>query len=133
MKIGPFTLADGGLSIAPSGIEEWEEGLGSLVFMQRNIPWWIGDALVYGEARFGDDVYQAFPLDVSVAMVERYAAIARKIKPSQRNTSISYSHHVAAIVIKDDVARSAAMRYAARGGLSSSEFRAYIKDKMNNA
>lgn len=131
MKIGPFILLRGALSIEHSSIEDWEEGASQLVEMQKYIPWWLGDMVVFGEARYGDEFWQAVPLDASISMLERFAGVARKYSQEERNNELSWSHHVTALKIKDPIARRSALRHAARDAMSNEEFRCYLMEKTD--
>jgi hypothetical protein len=55
MKLGPFILLKGALSIEPSSLDDWEAGASQLVALQKYIPWYLGDMVVFGEAT------QAYP------------------------------------------------------------------------
>lgn len=77
--------------------EDREEMASQLVRMQRYINWWLGDMVVYGEAQIGDDIYQAFPTDVSESLLSRCAAVSRAYTLDERNPQVSWTHHLLAM------------------------------------
>lgn len=131
MKVGPFLLLPGALSVMPATIEEWEEGASQLVAMQRNVPWWLGDMVLWGEAKWGDELWQAVPLDASISLLERCAGVSKKYQPEDRFPSLSWTHHVIALRIKDKVARRSVLRHAEREGMDNDEFRSFITEKID--
>lgn len=131
MKLGPFILLKAALSIEPSSLEDWEAGASQLVALQKYIPWYLGDMVVFGEAQWGDDFWQAVPLDTSISMLERFAGVARKYPQAERNKTLSWTHHVTALKIKDPIARRSVLRHAEREGMSNEEFREYLMEKTD--
>ncbi len=131
MKIGPFLLLPAALSTEISSIDEWESGVEQLVAMQRNVPWWLGDMVVQGEARFGDDFWQAVPLNASLSLLERCASVSRKYPPAERFISLSWTHHVIALRVKDPIARRSVLRHAEREQLDGDSFREFITEIFN--
>ena len=129
MKIGPFILTESGMFLdRPPVLEEWD-GYTEMVFdMQRYVPWWIGDLVNYGEANFGDDVWQVVPMDVSENMVQRFASVAKKYPAEDRVPQVSWSHHVAALSIANKKLRQSLLKKAARDMMDGSAFRELIKD-----
>ncbi len=131
MKVGPFLLLPAALSAEPGSLSEWEYGAAQLVDMQKYVPWWLGDMVVFGEARWGDDFWQSIPLDASLSLLERCASVSRKYKPADRVSSLSWTHHVVALRVKDEVARRSVLRHAERGCLSGEEFREFLMERFN--
>lgn len=125
-----FQMTPGGLSIeGVPPIEDWETLGAQLFHMQRNVPWWIGDMLAFGEARFGDDIMQCLPEDVSLEMVERFASVSRKFPIGDRNPSLSWTHHVIALRANEKL-RAALLRVAERERMDTKEFTAYVNQSM---
>jgi hypothetical protein len=131
MKVGPFLLMAGALSAEDATIEAWEEGASQVMAMQRNVNWWIGDMVVFGEARWGDEFWQVVPMDASVSLLERCAGVSKKYPPGERFPSLSWTHHVHALRVKDKVARRSVLRHAEREGMDSEEFRVFISERFD--
>jgi hypothetical protein len=82
---------DTGLSIT-----EWAAALELIGTFHRGSPWWIGDALCYGEDRFGEKYAQYVEeTGLSVKTLLERARISRSIPPERRREDLSLSHHAA--------------------------------------
>lgn len=93
-KASKFVLSPSQLALTgPATIEEWEALGVKLCNLQRSVNWWVGDMLVMGEANHGDDIYQAFDPTMSLQNVERCAKVCREFPPSERNATLSFTHH----------------------------------------
>lgn len=58
----PGRFRDDGYDLPPGlPFERWCEIMDTLQTIERSVKWWVGDALLYGEAEYGQDAYQAFP------------------------------------------------------------------------
>jgi hypothetical protein len=131
MQLGPLTLADGYLAIAASAtIEELEGPAEKLFLMQKNAPWWIGDFMLFGERRFGDDIWQAVPPWASESMIGRYIAHSTKFKPTNRVPAASWTLH-SMCTKYDPMLRKAMLNHAVANGLSAEDFREYLKERDN--
>lgn len=127
MKVGPFALLPGQLAVVePADIEEWEPAASKIFAMQKYVPWWIGDMVVFGESQFGDDFWQVPPEDSSEAMIRRYMGVARKIPPEDRCLALSWSHHVSALRIANRTVRQAALRRGESERMSSADFGRFV-------
>jgi hypothetical protein len=84
--------------------ETWEKLTTNLIYGSRKMLWLVGDAMQYGEAHFGDKVYQVIdPTHYDVKTVKNAAWVCGVIPPSKRVNTLSFSHHetVAALLEKD--------------------------------
>lgn len=134
MRLGDLTLMDGSLLIEPSAtVESIESGAQKLFFFQKNAPWWIGDLIMFGEARWGDDIWQVVPEGTSEEMIGRYVAHSRKIKPSQRVPAATWTMHSIAAKIKDSSLRKAMLNHAVGESMNSEEFKQYVQEMTKNA
>ena len=123
MKIGPFALLPARLAIVEhTSLEDWEEPIKTLFDLQRHVPFYIGDAILFGEARFGDDIWQSVPMDASERLTSRLVGVATKFPPEERFPTLSWTHHVTALRIGDPMLRRALLRRAAQEGLGTGEF-----------
>jgi hypothetical protein len=128
MTIGPFALLPGQLAITEQApIEVWEENAKLLFDMQKHVPWWIGDLVVFGEARFGDDFWQIPPMDASEKMIQRFAGVSRVFKTSERLPGLSWTHHITAMRIKSPKLRTAFLRQAEEHAMDTQQFSEWIR------
>lgn len=128
MKLGPFILQSTQLEIdgIPEG-EDWENTLNALIWLARNHPWWIGDLVTYGEARFGEAFYNAIVPDPTTAeMIGRHAAVARAVKASERFPDLSWTHH-REVVRLAPAARKEVLEYARDKGIASGKMREAVR------
>lgn len=66
--------------------------------------WWLGDILVYGEARFGEEFAQALSqARVSERTLTRYRYVAAQVDPIRRRPNLSFSHHTEVAACPPDV------------------------------
>lgn len=104
MRTGlPGTLRADGYDLPPNlTYEEWCSVLALTEHIASASPWWLGDALVYGEQRFPDLHTQALPTaedDPDGARQSRMKScvwVSSKFPPVTRVTTLSWSHHRAA-------------------------------------
>lgn len=128
MIVGPFALLPGQLAVMKQApIEVWEENAKLLFDMQKHVPWWIGDLVVFGEARFGDDFWQVPPESASEKMIQRFAGVSRAFKIDERVPGLSWTHHVTAMRIKSQKLRSALLRHAESEGMDGNAFGEWLR------
>lgn len=72
-------------------LEEWAGVLMTLKQMSKSIQWWVGDALAYGEDRFGESAFAY--LDQTDKTLANWAYTCRALPNSRRRESLSYSVH----------------------------------------
>ena len=77
--------------------EVWANDLRQLVERQRRTPWQIGFAVIAGEERFGDRVYQTFDdLGLKRKTVRQYAWVTRQCASMQIDVeNLTFSHYMA--------------------------------------
>jgi len=100
LPLGPFFLTPTRLSIrggAGGGppLEEWGGPLRFALWCQQGAPWWIGDLLNAGDARFGEMFSQVCEGAVSADQLQRYESVARRVPPENRRPGLSWSAHAA--------------------------------------
>ena len=111
--------------------ERWEQIGVSLQQMHRSVNWWVADWLLYGEAHYGQDAYQAVQAatgrgDESLSQV---VWVARAFPPHTRVPSLSWSHHRAAAELPADE-RQAVLREAAEQQLSTRQLIERVRDRQ---
>jgi len=82
--------------MAPDDLKpsEWVEHGRRLGIVGRNVAWWIGDWLRYGNARYGERYSRATRItgyDRQTLM--NYVYVTTRFEPSRRWESLSWSHH----------------------------------------
>lgn len=84
-------------------LAEWSRIVQRLGAIDRCSPWWIGDCLRYGNAKFGEKYTRAVKLtgyDVQTLMNRVY--VASHIEISRRRENLSWSHHDAVASLDAD-------------------------------
>lgn len=91
-----LTVTDPNISFeACQGALDHALGLGDAV------RWWVGDLLLYAEARWGEEHAQLIDgLRLSEHQVRRYRVAAERIAPSRRRENLSFSHHEAVLTLE---------------------------------
>ena len=74
-------------------LTEWEGPMQFALWCQRASPWWIGDLLNAGDAKFGEAFSQVCAGYVSGDQLQRYESIARRVPAENRNEKLSWSAH----------------------------------------
>lgn len=83
---------------------EWSRAAQKLGALDRCSPWWIGDCIRYGNAKFGEKYSRAAKLtgyDAQTLMNRVY--VASHIEVSRRRENLSWSHHDAVASLTPDV------------------------------
>ncbi|QDT64827.1 hypothetical protein V22_20700 [Calycomorphotria hydatis] len=76
-------------------IEEWAGPLEFSLWCQQASPWWIGDLLNAGDARFGEMFSQICQGAISGEQLQRYESVARRVPRENRREGLSWSAHAA--------------------------------------
>jgi len=105
----PGRFRDDGYDL-PAGLpfERWCEILETLQIMERSVKWWIGDAIRYGEAAYGQKASQAFPDAFSgspyaESTLRAAAWVSDRFPRGTRVEGVSWTHHrVVADLPRDD-------------------------------
>jgi hypothetical protein len=110
-------------------VEDWAGPLQFAIWCQRASPWWIGDLLNSGDARFGEAFSQACEGHVSSEMLQRYESVARRVPPRVRNPSLSWSAHAAVARLSSDQQRLMLQR-AETNGWNSEQLRKKVREML---
>lgn len=99
LPLGPFLLTPTRLSVSGRDggppLELWAGPLRFALWCQQGAPWWIGDLLNAGDARFGEMFSQVCEGAVSADQLQRYESVARRVPPENRRPGLSWSAHAA--------------------------------------
>ncbi len=86
--------------VIPDGLpfERWCEVMDTLQSIERSVKWWVGDALVYGEATYGEKASQAFPDAFSgspyaEATLRAAAWVSERFPRGTRVDGVTWTHH----------------------------------------
>jgi phage N-6-adenine-methyltransferase len=83
--------------------EVWSEVVGRLKSAEKSIQWWIGDALRFGERKYGEMYSQALEAtDFSYGTLANAAYVAGKIESSRRRENLPFSHHQAVAALEPE-------------------------------
>jgi hypothetical protein len=113
-------------------LEDWGGPLLFSIWCQRASPWWIGDLLIAGDARFGEDFSQVCEGAVSADMLQRYESVARRVPPENRRPNLSWSAHAVAARLPHDKQR-VMLEKAERYGWSSEVLRIKVRELVEEA
>lgn len=107
---------------------QFESALHGVTAAGDSVRWWLGDLLVFGEARFGEEYAQALDgMRLSEHQLRRYRWVAERISPVRRRENLSFSHHqeVAAL---EPVDQERLLAIAEEGQLSVAALRDAMAD-----
>lgn len=80
-------------------IEVWQAVLLKLRDAERSVQWWVGDALAYGEAHYGEEAFAE--LERRDKTLANWATVARGVEPSRRREGVAFSHHAEVASLRD--------------------------------
>ena len=98
----PDSLTRLGIGFTPTGlllpeglpVENWLQLMSTLPRINDSVKWALGDALNYGEKRYGKKYVEAMDATgIKYETLRDYAYVARKIELSLRNDNLSWTHH----------------------------------------
>ena len=130
LKVGQFDFRATTIHIqGRPEISDWRSPLQFALWCQRASPWWIGDLLNAGDARFGEAFSQACEGIVSAEMLQRYESVARRVPAANRRASLSWSAHAA--VARLPLPRQKEMlELAEKNGWTSTELRIRVRQSL---
>lgn len=79
--------------------EVWREVLVKLRDAERSVQWWVGDALAFGEAHYGEEAFAE--LERRDKTLANWATVARGVDPSRRREGVAFSHHAEVASLRD--------------------------------
>lgn len=128
IRVGAFEFTSVGVRLrGRPPVAEWKGPLEFALWCQKAGPWWIGDLLNAGEGTFGEMFSQMCEGLVSAEMLNRYAAVAKKVPRENRLPTQSWSAHANVARLPSDLQRRFLQR-AEREGWSSEELRCRVRD-----
>ena len=135
LALGGFRLSPTALSVEGRGagsgppLEDWAGPLRFALWCQQGAPWWIGDLLNAGDARFGEMFSQVCEGAVSADQLQRYESVARRVPPENRRPGLSWSAHAAVARLPHAVQRKMLDR-AERAGWTSAVLLRKVREEV---
>jgi hypothetical protein len=128
-SVGPFRLTPNGMSVVGKPtFEEWETAIKITKSLGVSLMWIIGDLIVYGEERFGEDYAQALDAaDYSDETIRIAQRVAKRFPPSERVAALTFTHHQEVAALPPAPAREI-LRKAESHELSSRDVRKLARD-----
>lgn len=80
--------------------EVWQAVMSKLRDAERSLQFWVGDALVYGEAHYGEAAFA--DLERQDKTLANWATVSRGVAPSRRRESLRFSHHAEVVSLKPE-------------------------------
>lgn len=130
IKTDKVSLTSVGLTVVGAlGFDEWMELMSTLVRMETAFQFAIGDALLYGEAKFGEKYSQAMDATgLSYQSLANMVWVARHVPMSNRLDGVSWTHHrvIASIDVTD---QRLLLEMARDSGMSATSLQTHISGK----
>lgn len=114
-----FTLSATGLTVDGNpSFEEWAEAFETVRRVSSGVRWWVGDLLVAGEERFGEQYAQVLDAaDYEQQTMANLKSVAARVDRSRRREALSFEHHDAVASLPADEQESF-LSLAERDGLT---------------
>ena len=128
-----------GLDLPPDlTFDEWRGVVQHVEMIVDASPWWLADAVAFGEAHFGERHSDALPTaeedptGASQSRLKQSAWMASVYPPGTRVPGLTYTHHRVAADLEPET-RARVLRDAAAGGWSTRELIAVVKTRQAEA
>jgi hypothetical protein len=108
-------------------LDEWRR-IGKQIFaISESSAWWLGDWLIYGQARYPDRYKRAITeTGLDYQTLRNYAWVARQFTPERRRDSVSFQHHAELASLPADD-QDEWLEQAEKSGWSRNELRNRLK------
>ncbi len=131
IRTNSVNLTPIGLTILSTlGYDEWLDLMKTLVRLETAFQFAIGDALIYGEAQYGEKYSQAMDATgLSYQSLANMVWVAKHVPIHNRIPDVSWTHHrVIASVEQGD--QKAMLEWARDKGMSAVDLQAHISGKQ---
>ncbi len=106
----------------------WQEVVSQLAAIDRGSPWWLGDALNFGEDKFGEKMWAGIEVDdFNPETIAKRRSLSRQYEPEDRFIELTLTHHRDAVGLVYKV-RQEALQHARDVGMLSGAFREYVAE-----
>ena len=96
----------------------------------HGVPWWCGDLLNYGEARYGERYAQAEAvMGLDAGTLANIASVCSRVDPSRRREQLSFAHH-AEVAKLEPQDQATWLARAERDGLTRAALRKALKGEV---
>lgn len=133
----PDLLSPLGLDLPEEGVpfDRWEALGANLISFARSHQWWVGDWLIYGEDRFGEEHAQGVDIEqlsgVEPKTLSNYRWVASRIPRRDRREALTWTHHRIAAELDTMNERRAVLKQAEKEDLSTRELQRVV-DQMGD-
>jgi hypothetical protein len=92
---GPFILTKtGALSAGTPTFDQWSDALTWCQRVEKYSPFWVGDLLAFGEARYGETYAQAMEAtEMAYGTLANAAYVAKAVPTERRNPALAFGFH----------------------------------------
>ncbi len=137
-----FKVTECGLEIIPDAngevpyeayIEKSKEFFKITELYENYLPWWVGDFVLFGEARYGERMAQIFDaVGIKYKTVRNWVYTCKHVPKENRLPAnvLSYSHHHVVAPL-DHASQKKALAYAVENALSVVEFKMWLAGSKN--
>lgn len=125
-----YTLSEIGLQLTDPDLpyERFETICFMLGALHEAVRFAIGDAIIQGEALYGQEAYQAFErFQLSEEAMKEYVRVAQRVPRSRRRKGLSWSHH-RAVAALEPAGQKEWLRRAVDDALSHHDLRAALRN-----
>jgi hypothetical protein len=129
-----WDLSGVGLRITDPNLSygEFEHLCGVLGALHEAVRFAIGDAIIQGEALYGETAYQAFEaFQLSEEAMKEYVRVAQRVPRSRRKKGLSWSHHRAVAALEPPAQKEWLAR-AVEDSLSHHQLRDALRNPSRN-
>lgn len=82
--------------------DDWLTLMQRISAIQKSAMWWLGDALKFGEDKYGERYAQVSEAtEYSASTLDVAALVAKKFPPERRKDNVGWSHHLEVIGLPD--------------------------------
>jgi len=112
--------------------ETWEKKGVFLQAVHKNINWWIGDWILFGERKFPDKYSQAVFITGKSEPTLRNCAWVSSVFPPEERTyeDLTYTHYLEVAGVKDKEERHSLLRQASEQSLSALALRRFRAEEV---
>lgn len=130
IKTDKVSLTSVGLTVVGTlGFDEWMELMSTLVRMETAFQFAIGDALLYGESKFGEKYSQAMDATgLSYQSLANMVWVSRHVPMSNRVDGVSWTHH-RVIASVDPTDQRLLLEMARDSSMSATSLQTHISGK----